>query len=127
MTWEQALAPSLEQTLNLILSALANFFGTTTQAIMANAPEWLAKYGWYVTLHNELINWVLGGAIAGALLVAGFLAIWCFTDHEVKPLQIGICIFLFFLGLGIIMSIPIITCMIAPEIVGLEAAIKLIS
>ena len=50
MTWEQALAPSLEQTLNLILSALANFFGTTTQAIMANAPEWLAKYGWYVTL-----------------------------------------------------------------------------
>ena len=127
MTWEQALAPSLEQTLNLILSALANFFGTTTQAIMANAPEWLTKYGWYVTLHNELINWVLGGAIAGALLVAGFLAIWCFTDHEVKPLQIGICIFLFFLGLGIIMSIPIITCMIAPEIVGLEAAIKLIS
>ena len=127
MTWEQALAPSLEQTLNLILSALANFFGTTTQAIMANAPEWLAKYGWYVTLHNELINWVLGGAFAGALLVAGFLAIWCFTDHEVKPLQIGICIFLFFLGLGVIMSIPIITCMIAPEIVGLEAAIKLIS
>lgn len=127
MTWEQALTPSLEQTLNLILSALANFFGTTTQAIMANAPEWLAKYGWYVTLHNELINWIFGGAFAGALLVAGFLAIWCFTNHDVKPLQVGICIFLFFLGLSIIISIPIITCMIAPEIVGLEAAIKLIS
>lgn len=127
MTWEQALAPSLEQTLNLILSALANFFGTTTQAIMANAPEWLAKYGWYVTLHTELVTWMFGGVFAGAVLVAGFLAIWCFTDHEVKPLQIGICIFLFFLGLGVVMSIPIITCMIAPEIVGLEAAIKLIS
>ena len=127
MTWEQALAPSLEQTLNLILSALANFFGTTTQAIMANAPEWLAKYGWYVTLHTELVTQMFGGVFAGGVLVAGFLAIWCFTDHEVKPLQIGICIFLFFLGLGVVMSIPIITCMIAPEIVGLEAAIKLIS
>ena len=127
MTWEQALAPSLEQTLNLILSALANFFGTTTQAIMANAPEWLAKYGWYVTLHTELVTWMFGGVFAGAVLVAGFLAIWCFTGHEVKPLQIGICIFLFFLGLVVVMSIPIITCMIAPEIVGLEAAIKLIS
>ena len=127
MTWEQALAPSLEQTLNLILSALANFFGTTTQVIMANVPEWLAKYGWYVTLHNELVEWMFGGVFAGALLAGGFLAIWCLSDHEVKPLQIGICIFLFFLGFGVIVSIPLITCMIAPEIVGLEAAIKLIS
>ena len=127
MTWEQALTPSLEQTLNLILSALANFFGTTTQAIMANAPEWLAKYGWYVTLHTELVEWMFGGVLVGVMLVIGFLAIWRFTEHEVKPLQIGICIFLFFLGLGIIICIPIITCMIAPEIVGLEAVIKLIS
>ena len=127
MTWEQALAPSLEQTLNLILSALANFFGTTTQTIMANAPKWLAKYGWYVTLHNELVEWMLSGAFAGVLLAGGFLAIWCLSDREIKPLQIGICILLFFFGFGVAVSIPIITCMIAPEIVGLEAAIKLIS
>ena len=126
MTWEQALAPSLEQTLNLILSALANFFGTTTQEIMVNAPEWLAKYGWYVTLHNELVSWMLGGVFAGALLVSGFLAIWCLSEHEVKPLQIGICILLFFLSFVVVISIPIITCVIAPEIVGLEAAIQLI-
>ena len=127
MTWEQAQAPNLEQTLNLILSALANFFGTTTQAIMVNAPEWLAKYGWYVTLHDELVGEMFCGAFAGTLLVGGFLAIWCLSDHEVKPLQIGICILLFFLSFGMVVSIPIITCMIAPEIVGLEAAIKLIS
>jgi hypothetical protein len=127
MTWEQALAPSLEQTLNLILSALANFFGTTTQAIMANAPESLAKYGWYVTLHNELGVWMFGGAFAGALLVAGFLAIWCMTNHEIKPTQIFISICFFFLGFIVVMSIPIITCLVAPEIVGLEAAIELIS
>lgn len=127
MTWEQALTPSLEQTLNLILSALANFFGTTTQAIMANAPEWLAKYGWYVTLHTELVGWMFGGLFAGVFLTGGFLVIWNLSGHEVKPLQIGICVFLFLLGFGVIVSIPIITCMIAPEIVGLEAAIKLIS
>ena len=127
MTWEQALAPNLEQTLNLILSALANFFGTTTQTIMANAPEWLIKYGWYVTLHTELVEWMFGGLFTGAILVAGFLTIWGLSQHELKPLQIGICILLFFLSFGVIVSIPIITCMIAPEIVGLEAAIQLIS
>ena len=42
MTWEQALTPTLEQTLNMILSALANLFGTTTENVMANAPMWLA-------------------------------------------------------------------------------------
>ena len=127
MTWEQSLAPNLEQTLNLILSALANFFGTTTQAIMENAPKWLAKYGWYVTLHNELVLWMLGGAFVGTLLAGGFLAIWCLSSREIKPLQIGICILCFFFWFGVAISIPIITCMIAPEIVGLEAAIKLIS
>ena len=127
MTWEAALTPTLEQTLNLILSSLANFFGTTTEAIMANAPEWLATYGWYVTLHNELVEWMFGGVFAGALLAAAFLMIWCMTDHEVKPIQIGVAIFFFFLGFGFVFCIPIITCMIAPEIVGLEAAIKLIS
>lgn len=126
MTWESALSPTLEQTLNLIISALANFFGTTTQNIMANAPYWLSKYGWYVTLHNQLIEWVFGGAFAGALLAACFLMIWSFTNHEVKTLQVAIAIFLFFLGLGAVVSIPIITCIIAPEIVGLEAVIKLL-
>lgn len=126
MSWEEALAPTLEQTLNMILSALANFFGTTTQDIMANAPYWLSKYGWYVTLHNQLIEWLFGGALAGVILAACFLMVWSFTDHEVKPLQIAITIFLFFLGLGAVVSIPIITCAIAPEIVGLEAVIKLL-
>ena len=126
MNWEQALTPTLDQTLNMILSALANFFGTTTQNIMSNAPYWLSKYGWYVTLHNQLIEWILGGAFAGALLAACFLMIWSCTNHEIKPLQVAITIFLFFLGLGVVVSIPIITCIIAPEIVGLEAAIKLL-
>lgn len=127
MSWSEALEPTLEQTLSLILQSLANFFGTTTEAIMANAPGWLAKYGWYVTLHNDFVGWLFGGLFAGSILAACFLMVWSCTNHEIKPIQVGIAIFFFFLGAGIVISIPIVTCMIAPEIVGLEAAIKLIS
>jgi hypothetical protein len=125
MTWEQALTPTLEQTLNMILSALANFFGTTTENVMANAPMWLAKYGWYVTLKKELIEWLLGGAFVGAIIAIVFIMLWT-QEHEFKGLQIAISFMLFAIGTAAIVSIPIIACVIAPEIVGLEAAINLI-
>jgi hypothetical protein len=125
MTWEQALTPTLEQTLNMILSALANFFGTTTENVMANAPIWLAKYGWYVTLKKELIEWLLGGAFVGAIIAIVFIMLWT-QEHEFKGLQIAISFILFIIGTAAIVSIPIIACAIAPEIVGLEAAINLI-
>ena len=127
MTWESALTPTLDQTLNLIVSALANFFGTSTEVILTNAPTWLAKYGWYVTLHNQLAEWVVGGIFLGFLLVGGFLCLWFLnSEHEMTGSVIFVCIFLFVIGTGAIVSIPIITCMIAPEIVGLEAVIQLI-
>ena len=126
MTWEQALTPTLEQTLNMILSALANFFGTTTENVMANAPMWLAKYGWYITLKKELIEWLLGGAFVGAIIAIVFLILWDANRHEIKALQIVIAFILFIVGTAAIVSIPIIACAIAPEIVGLEAAINLI-
>ena len=126
MSWEQALTPTLEQTLNMILSALANFFGTTTENVMANAPMWLAKYGWYVTLKKELIEWLFGGALVGFLIAGVFLLLWDANKHEIKALQIVIAFTLFIIGTAAIISIPIITCFIAPEIVGLEAAIKLL-
>ena len=126
MGWEQALTPTLEQTLNMILSALANFFGTTTENVMANAPMWLAKYGWYVTLKKELIEWLLGGAFVGAIIAIIFLFLWDTSGHKIKALQIVIAFILFIVGTAAIAFIPIITCFIAPEIVGLEAAINLI-
>jgi uncharacterized membrane protein len=126
MSWEQALTPTLEQTLNMILSALANFFGTTTENVMANAPMWLAKYGWYVTLKKELIEWLFGGALVGFLIAGVFLLLWDANKHEIKALQIVIAFTLFIVGTVAIISIPIVTCLIAPEIVGLEAAIKLL-
>jgi uncharacterized membrane protein len=126
MSWEQALTPTLEQTLNMILSALANFFGTTTENVMANAPMWLAKYGWYVTLKKELIEWLFGGALVGFLIAGVFLLLWDANKHEIKALQIVIAFTLFIVGTVAIISIPIVTCLIAPEIVGLEAVIKLL-
>ncbi len=52
---------TLEQTLASILQSLANFFGVTTQTIMENAPMWLAKYGWYVTVKDLGFNIFVGG------------------------------------------------------------------
>lgn len=49
---------TLEQTLASILQSLANFFGVTTQTIMENAPMWLAKYGWYVTVKDLGFNFL---------------------------------------------------------------------
>ena len=127
MTWEQALTPTLEQTLNLILSSLANFFGTTTQNIMANLPTWLAKYGWYVTLHTEIVDWIFGGLFAGLIIGGLFIAIVLMSTGELGKGAMTITVILFFVAFFFIIAIPIVTCLIAPEIVGLEAAIKLIS
>ena len=127
MTWESALSPTLEQTLNLIVSALTNFFGTTTEAILRNAPTWLVKYGWYVTLHNELVPYFFGGMFAGILIVGIFLFICEIADKEYSTGVIVVACLIFIIVVAISVFIPIITCMIAPEIVGIEAAIKLIS
>ena len=127
MTWEQALTPTLEQTLNIILSSLANFFGTTTEAIMQNAPVWLAKYGWYITLHADLVEFILVGAFIGAVLAACFLAILACTGHGIGKGAIALTVLIFVIVVVIAGLFPIITCLVAPEIVGLEAAIKLIS
>lgn len=127
MTWESALSPTLEQTLNLIVSALANFFGTTTEAILRNAPIWLTKYGWYVTLHNELVSFILGGVFFGSCIVGLFLFIYSVTEKSYTVGVIVVACLIFITVVAISVSIPIITCMLAPEIVGIEAAIKLIS
>lgn len=127
MTWESALSPTLEQTLNLIVSALANFFGTTTEAILRNAPTWLVKYGWYVTLHYELVSFILVGALIGGCVAGLFLFVYNIVDKPYTAGVIAIACLIFIVVVIIAASIPIITCALAPEIVGIEAAIKLIS
>lgn len=93
---------------------------------MANAPMWLAKYGWYITLRKDLPSWLLAGAFVGVLIAGVFLFLWDTSGHEIKALQIVIAFILFIVGTAAIAFIPIVTCLITPEIVGLEAAIKLL-
>ena len=50
----------LETTLSEILVQLANFFGTTTAAVQAQLPHFLAEYGQYHTL-TEMPWFVLSG------------------------------------------------------------------
>ena len=125
---EMALTPTLEQTLNLIISSLANFFGTTTEKIMENAPYWLAKYGWYKTIYNRLPEALLAGLLIGILLMSGFFMI-CETmfDLRVKNLKIIIIgVIIFIITILVIIGITLISCAIAPEIVGLESVINLL-
>lgn len=78
---------TLEQTLASILQSLANFFGVTTQTIMENAPMWLAKYGWYVTVKDLGFN-IFVGVFIGAIISS---IIWFILKSILKN---GTCTFL---------------------------------
>lgn len=108
------------------VNSLANFFGTTTEAIIAHTPEFLAKYGWYSTL-NDLMT------IAGILIVF-MVMVGAFIIPLVGMLEFDIKIkhpILTFIGVYIIFfvfitAIKIVTCAVAPEIVGAHAIMDLL-
>ena len=124
MNLETALSPTLEQTLNLIISSLANFFGTTTEAIMTNAPIWLAKYGLFITLKKLGLVLVIGALLCGIVVAIVF----AFLDNlfNKRVVILIFCIFLFLILMAIVIGVALLPCIIAPEIVGLEAAFDLI-
>lgn len=55
----------LQTALAEAVNSLASFFGTTTESVMAHAPEFLVKYGWYSTLNDLMV-------VAGILMVGMF-------------------------------------------------------
>ena len=103
------------------IDSLAGFFGTTTEAIMEHAPEFLAKYGWYDTLSNLPMT-ILGCILVAALI---FLTLELVTlgsiDHHVL---IGIIIFVLCIAVGV--AVKLVTCAVAPEIVGAHAILELL-
>ena len=128
MNLETALTPTLEETLSSILISLANFFGTTTETVMANAPAWLAKYGWYITLTEKIPSKFVGFLFIMTIVsVIGF-ALWAeasdggfkfnFTKFFIVVLTFGTFLFLL---------VTLLPCIIAPEIAGLQALLKLIN
>lgn len=114
----------LQTALAEAVNSLASFFGTTTEAIMEHAPEFLAKYGWYSTLSN------LSGDIFCTLLIIMLICVIgslmvMIADIELKhPLRV--IIGLTIVSLVIIIGTKIITCMVAPEIVGAHAILNLL-
>ena len=114
----------LETTLSEILVQLANFFGTTTAAIQAQLPYFLAEYGQYHTL-TEMPWFVFSGTFIIGVLAVGWAGLYygvC-DCKSTKPFVIGliiIAVIVYFLAIGL----PIITCLIAPEFVGIEALLR---
>ena len=114
----------LETTLSEILVQLANFFGTTTAAIQAQLPHFLAEYGQYHTL-TEMPWFIFCGTFIFVVLVGGWAGLYyeVFNGTKLKPFIIGviiIAIIIYFLAIGL----PIITCLVAPEFVGIEALMR---
>lgn len=114
----------LQTALAEAVNSLASFFGTTTEAVMEHAPEFLAKYGWYSTLSN------LSDDILFTILIMMFMCligslIFMVTDIELKhPLRTIISLTI--VSLVIIIGTKIITCAVAPEIVGAHAILNLL-
>lgn len=117
---------SLEQTLASILQSLAEFFGVTTQTIMENAPMWLAKYGLYVTV-KDLTSTLFIGVFAGLLLIGiVWFVLYIMMEADYSRWHLLLFILLFVLVVGVMVSVPLITCAIAPEYVGIEALLSLL-
>lgn len=113
----------LETTLSEILVQLANFFGTTTAAVQAQLPHFLAEYGQYYTL-TQMPWFVLSGTFILGILACGWAGLYygiC-ECKSTKFFVIGliiIAVIVYSLAIGI----PIITCLVAPEFVGIKALI----
>lgn len=112
---ENALTPTLEQTLAQVIQQLANFFGTTTTAITDGLPGFLTTYAWYHTFNNL---WYIPVIIFCSLLLTA--TIWMVfggdEDDFFKFMKIGLLV-----SIAISASIlikNIILCFICPEIVG---------
>lgn len=110
----------LEPVLANVIKSLADFFGTTTEAVMNNAPQFLAEYGWYYALSNlpyiVLIIVIVG--LGGAAIVSGFFD--------------GKWAVIMFIFVFIVLSILIAACgflpvLISPEMYGLDHLIYAIT
>ena len=114
----------LQTALAEAVNSLASFFGTTTETIMTHAPEFLAKYGWYSTL-NCVSSIAFGSFLITVvifLMMIPFVIEFDVVNKYTIRMVIGIFIVCFVFGAGM----KIITCAVAPEIVGVHAILELL-
>ena len=102
-----------------ILKMLAEFFGTTVEAVSAEFPAFLAKYGWYDT-----ITFIPLACLLGILFGAGLYFLFyyvCDGDVRFPKLLCFGCVILCTI-IAVILSIAPVW--VAPEIVGLKALLE---
>lgn len=121
---------TLQTALAEMVTQLATFFGTTTEAIMENAPSFLRSYGWYSTVKNlpgNILMFMLIAFIGSGMviLVYNMISVLTETNFNKKTLfkmVVGIVI-LFFIACVVT---NFILCAISPEIVGLKALLAIL-
>lgn len=118
--------PNLDETLSNILIQLANFFGTTTEVIMTNAPMWLAKLGWYSTIKDIPLTIFLWVLICSGIALVYFGALMI-SEQDLSKGKTRTYFLICAIVLVLMITTPLITCAIAPEYVGLEYLLSLIN
>jgi hypothetical protein len=114
----------LEPVLANVVKSLADFFGTTTDAVMANAPAFLAKYGWFVKISEMGWMYALVIVLAG-LFCSGLFTILDDLNGIKNPAKA--CIILFFIILIVATVLYFLPLFIAPELVGLNKIMNMIT
>ena len=109
----------LEPVLANVVKSLADFFGTTTEAVMANAPTFLAEYGWYHTL-TMMPLYIIVALILGA---GGGFFVTGFFDKGKVP----IFIFIMLLTCVVVFGAAFLPVIMSPELVGLDHLIYVIT
>jgi hypothetical protein len=109
----------LEPVLANVVKSLADFFGTTTEAVMANAPTFLAEYGWYHVLTMMplyiIVALILG--VGGGFIIASFF----------EKGRVPVFIFIMLLAFAIVFGAAFLPVIISPELVGLDHLIYVIT
>ena len=114
----------LQTALAEAVNGLANFFGTTTESIMAHMPEFLAKYGWYSTL-NSLSDDVIVAIFVGLFLCFLGGVIYFLSDATLEHPRLAI-ISIIAVSVILTIAVRIAPCAVAPEIVGAHAILDLL-
>lgn len=113
----------LSTTLASILQQLADFFGMTTEAIMQNAPYWLARYGWFSAVQN-LPTILIVPFVAIGMTALLSLPIW--LEYDLNKFKFRYIVIAYFLCVFIASIANFIPCAITPEIYGLNELLKLL-
>lgn len=112
-------------------NAVGYFFGTTTEAIMENAPSFLRSYGWYTMVEGLPIT-LLVTSIVSVLFIGIVVGLFVFVDDYNETYDIDVkrmikySIVAAIIPHIIVIGIQIALCAISPEIVGLKALLAIL-